>query len=201
MTSLTDEELLALMATGDENAFVALYRRRQGSVYRFALQMCGSESIAEEVSQEVFLALIRESGQYDPARGSVAAYLYGVARNHVLRRLEKDRPYVAMPEETSDERVAPDDPLAELARHEDINAVRRAVLSLPASYREVVVLCDLHEMSYADASAVLRCAVGTVRSRLHRGRALLAEKLRGKPRVAGETRSTAAPGHPAKCFI
>ncbi|HYM13173.1 MAG TPA: sigma-70 family RNA polymerase sigma factor, partial [Bryobacterales bacterium] len=121
-----DDELLRLMAAGDEDAFVALYRRRQGAVYRFALQMSGSAAVAEEVTQEVFMALIREAKRYDPARGSLAAYLYGVARNHVLRCLEKDRPYVSMPDEPQGEKgnatpaalVSKDDPAGALVRRE-----------------------------------------------------------------------------------
>ena len=73
-------------------------------------------------------------------------------------------------------------------RNETIGRVRQAVLSLPANYREVVVLCDLQEMSYEEAAAALRCAIGTVRSRLHRGRSLLMEKLR-EFRKPGEERS------------
>jgi RNA polymerase sigma-70 factor (ECF subfamily) len=74
--------------------------------------------------------------------------------------------------------IAQDNPLNELARSETIAAVRQAILALPSHYREVVVLCDLHEMSYVEAAEVLRCAVGTVRSRLHRARSLLIERLR-----------------------
>ncbi len=178
----TDEELLRRTAAGDEDAFAALSRRRQPSIYRFALQMSGSVGVAEEVTQEVFLALMRESRQYDPARGSLAAYLYGMARHQVLRHLEKDRAHVPIaeePEETS-ALVSRDDPAGELYRRQSIESVRRAVLTLPPNYREVVVLCDLHEMSYAEAAETLGCAVGTVRSRLHRARALLGEKLSGK---------------------
>src|SRR2546426_11705441 len=99
MTTPGDEELLRLMMAGDEDAFVALYRRRQGALYRFALNMSGNATIAEEVTQEVFLTLIREGRQYDPKRGPVAAYLFGIARNHVLRYLKRERPYVAIEEE------------------------------------------------------------------------------------------------------
>ncbi|HZH32050.1 MAG TPA: RNA polymerase sigma factor [Pyrinomonadaceae bacterium] len=183
----SDEELLRLASAGDADAFAALYRRRQAGVYRFALQMCGSEGIAEDVTQEVFMALMRDSRLFDPARGTLASYLYGVARNQVLRRLEKERHFVAMTDETAEDGgaaldsthlVAADDPLAQLARNELIGTVRQAVLALPAHYREVVVLCELHELSYAEAAVALGCAVGTVRSRLHRGRALLVERLR-----------------------
>jgi RNA polymerase sigma-70 factor (ECF subfamily) len=184
-STLSDDELLRLLREGDENAFVALYRRRQGGIYRFALRMCGSESVAEDVTQEVFMTLMRADGRYDSSRGSFQAYLYGIARNQVLRRLEKDRflsPIFDNEEEqelsTPESLIAFADPLGDLTRKEMIASVRQAVLALPAHYREVVVLCDLHEMSYADAAVALGCAVGTVRSRLHRARALLVEKLR-----------------------
>lgn len=184
-STLSDDELLRLLRAGDEAAFVTLYRRRQGGIYRFALRMSGSEFIAEDVTQEVFLALMRSDGNYDPSRGSFQAYLYGIARNQVLRRLEKDRflsPIFDNEEEqglsTPENLIAFADPLGDLTRKETIDSVRQAVLALPRHYREVVVLCDLNEMSYADAATALGCAVGTVRSRLHRGRALLIEKLR-----------------------
>ncbi len=184
-SSLSDGELLTLLRAGDEGAFVTLYRRRQGAIYRFALRMSGSETIAEDVTQEVFMTLMRGDGHYDPSRGSFSAYLFGVARNQVLRRLEKDRLLSPIYDGDEDRDSAPpeiliavDDPLGDLTRKEMIASVRQAVLALPAHYREVVVLCDLQEMSYADASVALGCAVGTVRSRLHRARALLVEKLR-----------------------
>jgi RNA polymerase sigma-70 factor, ECF subfamily len=185
-SSASDYELLQRMMTGDEESFISLYRRRQSGVYRFALQMSGSTSIADDVTQEVFMTLMREAENYDATRGTVSAYLYGVARNFVLRRIEKERRFVSMVDEAeekdfqaSENFVALDDPLGDLTRSETIEAVRQAVLALPARYREVVVLCDLHEMSYLEAATALECAVGTIRSRLHRGRLLLAEKLRG----------------------
>lgn len=186
LSTLSDDELLRLVRAGDEEAFLVLYRRRQSGIYRFALRMSGSESVAEDVTQEVFLTLIQGDGNYDAARGSFSSYLFGVARNQVFKRFEKERalaPIVENDEEqetsTLDGLIAFADPLADLTRRETIESVRQAVLALPPHYREVVVLCDLHEMSYADTAAALGCAVGTVRSRLHRGRALLVERLRG----------------------
>jgi RNA polymerase sigma-70 factor, ECF subfamily len=182
----SDAELLRLMLAGDESAFTALYRRRQGGVYRFALQMSGSEALAEDVVQETFMVLIREGRNFDPARGSVAAYLYGIARNHVLRAFDRERALVRFEEETEGEDaphenlVARPDPLGDLTRGEMFERLRLAVLALPPHYREALVLCELEEMSYAEAAAALNCAVGTVRSRLHRARAMLAEKMRGR---------------------
>ena len=203
--SPSDAELLRRMSAGDEEAFVELYRRRQAGVYRFAMQMCGSQTIAEDVTQEVFMVLMRDGEKYDATRGSLAAYLYGIARNHVLRALERDRAFVPLVAETTDAEVQtmPEkliehpDLIDALSRHQTIERVRQAVLALPAHYREAVVLCDLHEMSYAEAASALDCAVGTVRSRLHRARAMLIEKLRGAAAgeaTGGETKVTGAEG-------
>jgi RNA polymerase sigma-70 factor (ECF subfamily) len=180
----SDQDLLRRMLAGDEDAFTALYRRRQGAVYRFALQMTGNVVIAEDVTQEVFVALIEHGTRFDASKGTLPSFLYGIGRNLVLRRLEKDRGM----EPVADDYSADDDVLADLTRRETIDQVRRAVLSLPAMYREVVVLCDLHDVSYQDAAETLECPVGTVRSRLNRGRAMLAQKLRGKAAAsAGES--------------
>ncbi|HEX2270208.1 MAG TPA: RNA polymerase sigma factor [Pyrinomonadaceae bacterium] len=183
-----DSELLRSMLAGDEEALALLYRRRQGNVYRFALQMSGSKSIAEDVTQEVFLFLMREGHVFDPARGSLSAFLLGVARNHVLRRLRVDRLLTPIGEDGDEEQTFPPcdsdlRPLNDLARAETIELVRKAVLSLPPKYREVVVLCELQDVSYGEAAEVLGCAIGTVRSRLHRARALLLAKLRPAEQV------------------
>jgi RNA polymerase sigma-70 factor (ECF subfamily) len=197
----SDAELLRLMLAGDEDAFTALYRRRQGGVYRFALQMSGSEALAEDVAQETFMVLMRDGGNFDPARGSVAAYLYGIARNHVLRAFDRERSLVRFDAEAEDEGEAPherlitrQDPLGDLARGEMVEKLRRAVLALPPHYREVVVLCELHEMSYAEAAEALCCVVGTVRSRLHRARAMLTEKMRGRLEAEAQREGEAEAG-------
>ncbi len=174
---LTDEELFERTQAGEEEAFTCLYRRRQAGVYRFALRMSGSAPIAEDVTQEVFLVLLRDGSRYSPKRGSVAAYLLGISRKQVLRRLERDGPQAAATTASDEAVSAAEGPLDELARDESIQTIRSAVLGLPAHYREVVALCDLEEMRYEDAAAALGCAVGTVRSRLHRAHGLLAQKL------------------------
>jgi RNA polymerase sigma-70 factor (ECF subfamily) len=187
--SHSDGDLLRLLSTGDEGAFLEFYRRHQGVVYRFALQMSGKTEIAEEVAQEVFMVVMGSAKRYDSERGSVAAFLYGIARNIVLRALERERPYVTILDDAGSEyasRLAAEhqDLLGDLARNERIDTLRKAVLALPPAYREVVVLCDLHERDYAEAASALGCAIGTVRSRLHRARALLMEKLRAGERDA-----------------
>jgi RNA polymerase sigma-70 factor, ECF subfamily len=177
-----DDQLLGRVATGDAEAFTALFRRRQGDVYRFALHMTASPAIADDVTQETFLAVMRDAQRFEPGRATVVAWLCGIARNHVRRRLERDRALQSLDFGADDlelgARLATDDdPLGDLTRAERLAALRDAVLTLPLRYREAVVLCDLQELSYADAATAIGCAVGTVRSRLHRGRALLARKL------------------------
>ena len=182
----SDSELLRRLEKGDEQAFLALYRRHQGSVYRFALRMSGKTEMAEEVTQDVFLELMRGKSGFDPERGRFASFLFGVARNHVLRALARERPYSTSlddPEgEGGDVPESACDVLGDLTRGERLEALRQAVLGLPVLYREVVVLCELDEMDYAEAAVALNCPVGTVRSRLHRARGLLARKMRASER-------------------
>lgn len=184
-TPRSDEELLRGMLDGDEDAFAALYQRRHGPVFRFALQMCGSETMAEDVTQDAFLVLLRTGASFDPQKGALISFLYGVARNQVLRRFERDRRLTQIDDDEIEDNGSSliasrirENPLANLSRGELVVHVRQAVLALPTHYREAVVLCDLHEMSYVEAAQIIGCAVGTVRSRLHRGRGMLVEKLR-----------------------
>jgi RNA polymerase sigma-70 factor, ECF subfamily len=178
----TDIELLRRSATGDEAAFIALYDRYQKTVHRFALYCSGSAELAEEITQEVFLLLIRSPQLYDVTRqSSLPAYLCGVARNHLREHWKRDQVLVQLDEE---EHCQPspagrDGALGELTSREALAALRRAVYALPLRYREVVVLCHLQELGYREAAAILECAEGTVCSRLNRARALLVEKLKG----------------------
>ena len=177
-TEQTDEQLFLRLQAGDQLAFTLLYRRRQGAIYRFALHMTGSLTVAEDVTQEVFLVLLTGGLSFDAARGPLAAFLFGMARNRILKRLRRLKEVYADEDCSIDE-----DLLGNLVRREVVERVRRAVLTLPPAYREAVVLCDLEESSYEDAALVLECPIGTVRSRLNRGRAMLAQKL--KPDSAG----------------
>jgi RNA polymerase sigma-70 factor (ECF subfamily) len=200
-TDLSDSELLQSMLAGDEEALAALYRRRQGSIYRYALQMSGSSALAEDVTQEVFLALMSDGTSYDSTRGPLNWFLLGIARNLVRRRLGRERFYASLGNDAEDgsagtELQTPGNPFDELSRAETIDFVRKAVFSLPLRYREVVVLCELQELSYAQAAGIMGCAIGTVRSRLHRARSLLIEKMQ----AAHEEDSSAGGVKIARCF-
>jgi RNA polymerase sigma-70 factor, ECF subfamily len=178
-----DDLLLRRAAKGDEEAFALLYRRHQGGLYRFALRMTGSAWGAEEIVQDVFMTLIRAPKKYDPERGSVGALLFGIARNRVMKHLERAPREVPLEEKNEDGSgagiVLQDNftPAKWVETRERLHQVRAAVLDLPAEFREAVVMCELEEMSYEEAAQMTGCPIGTIRSRLHRGRALLLAKL------------------------
>ncbi len=179
---LGDFDLLQRLRRGDEAAFLELYRRRQAGIYRFALHLSGSPSAAEDIVQEVFITLLRGDLGFNPERGTLSGYLFGIARKQALRLLERSRFDCAIDGEAGEDPSLPQlavdaDPLKEYTHRESLEALRKAVAALPRRYREVVVLCDLEEVDYADAALALGCPIGTVRSRLHRARALLLDKL------------------------
>jgi RNA polymerase sigma-70 factor (ECF subfamily) len=183
-----DRELLADLSSGSEDAFVELYRRRQPDVYRFAFAMARSRAFAQDVTQEVFLNVLENAARFDRDKGSVRAWLLGCARHKVLDRLRLERRWTdaqrcwteAMPAEATefdhDERLFAD---------QRVERLHAALARLPVEYRETIVLCELEELSYAETAAVIGCPVGTVRSRLHRGRTLLAVLLDEAAGAAG----------------
>ena len=170
-----DDLLLRKARAGDRSAFAELYQSHAAGIHRYALHMTGNSSLADEALQETFLAVLRDTSGYDGHRGTLGAYLFGIARNRIRRQMALDREF----DEPDVGVVAAGDPFEDLIRQETIDAVRQAVLKLPASYREAIVLCELEEMAYEEAAALMGCPVGTVRSRLHRGRALLLARLTG----------------------
>lgn len=176
-----DDVLLRRVAKGDDGAFLNLYQRHQASLYRYALRMTGSPWAAEEIVQDVFVTLIRQPKKYDAERGEVGAFLFGITRNRVMKHLERaPRELPLEPESDSGATREPADlltPAFWAEKRERIERVREAVLGLPAEFREAVVLCELEELSYEEAAQKCGCPIGTIRSRLHRGRALLMAKL------------------------
>lgn len=181
-----EPELLRLLAKGNEEAFSILYERYQGPLYRFAWHMSGNTATAEEITQEVFMLLIRGPKKYDPNKGSLAGYLFGIVRNLTRRSLERSRvnvPLICEADEDNENGLACDpadeqqDIFAELSQKQLIEFLQKAVLSLPEQYREVIGLCDLEQMSYTDVAELLQCSPGTVASRLHRARAMLKTKM------------------------
>jgi RNA polymerase sigma-70 factor (ECF subfamily) len=195
----TDIELIGRLTSGEEGAFLEFYRRHQGGLYRFALHMSGRPDAAADIVQETFLTLIRQSGKFDQEKGSPAAFLFGIARNHLRKLHDREGRYVPLIDasETSGNHRGDAAPgpanwngvssgnsaesksiLEYLEHSEIVDLLRHAVLTLPDHYREPVTLCDLQGKSYTEAASLLDCPVGTVRSRLNRARSMLLEKLR-----------------------
>jgi RNA polymerase sigma-70 factor (ECF subfamily) len=171
------------MADGDREAFATVFRRYQAVVFRFSRQMLGSKDAAEDVTQDVFIALAQRAGRYDAARGSLTTYLYGIARHLVLQRHKRTRlrREVDVADLGEEPRLASsNNPADELCRAQLVRELRAAILKLPVHYREVIVLCELNALSYEEAAVIIDCPVGTIRSRLSRGRELLLERCRSK---------------------
>jgi RNA polymerase sigma-70 factor (ECF subfamily) len=179
----SDAVLLTRALAGEEPAFLALYERLKAGLFRYAFYMTGSRTAAEEVTQEVFMMLLKEGRGYRETRGEVGAFAFGIARNLVRRIARRERAYEPLPENDARENLAATliderEPLAtRMARDQVMARVQTAIASLPDHYRQAVVLCDLCELSYEEAAQRLQCAVGTVRSRLNRAHHLLSQKL------------------------
>jgi RNA polymerase sigma-70 factor, ECF subfamily len=179
-TAGDDSDHMARLAAGDTGALRVLYQRHGRALLRFSSAMCRSRQAAEDLVHDTFVALLREPNSFDPAQGDVFGYLCGVLRHRVSRHFRHERRLVALDlhDEGAHQHPSPaDGPADEIARSEMTLAFRRALLELPLQHREVIALCDLEELPYATVAIVLNCPVGTVRSRLHRARALLTLRL------------------------
>jgi RNA polymerase sigma-70 factor, ECF subfamily len=175
-----DAGLLERVRRGDEQAFSTLFARYKRPIYRYGAYMCGRDA-ADDIVQDTFLALLRQTEQHGELRSSVGAYLFGIARHVVIKRMaaRRDRS-LTEPDGSESEARSSIEPAAfdALVREQTIETVRAAIVSLPAACREAMVLCELQEMPYAEAASLMQVPIGTVRSRLHRARTLLAERLR-----------------------
>lgn len=179
----SDVELLKRSMAGDEDAFRRLYERLKGPVFRYAFYMTGSQTCAEEVVQEVFISLLKDGSRYQPVQGDLPGFVFGIARNFIRRIKKRERAMEELPGDEALDRACTrrpeaEDLLGQLIRDQGVERIRTAIAFLPDHYRQVVVLCDLCELTYAEAASRLQCAVGTVRSRLNRAHALLAQKLK-----------------------
>jgi RNA polymerase sigma-70 factor, ECF subfamily len=173
----TDYELLRRAADGERQAFELVYHRYQQVVYRFARAMTGRPDVAEDVTQEVFIAVIKELPRYDPARAGFTTYLYGIARNLSRDRWRRTQRRLALEAIGLERRGTTDTPFDLMERTQVATQVHRALRALPLRYREVIILCDLHGLQYAEAALVVRTSVGGVRARLHRARHQLRQRL------------------------
>ena len=177
----SDPELLLAAQQGSSEAIAALYHRHGPLIYRFTLRLSRDTAVAEEITQEVFLALLRDTSRYDANRGtSLSTWLCGIARRQLWRHFERTQRFV--PIDTLDEPFDPpsfdEGPAELLSRAEALAILHDGLDSLPLILKEVVILCELEELTYQQVALILAIPIGTVRSRLHRARARLANLLR-----------------------
>jgi RNA polymerase sigma-70 factor (ECF subfamily) len=165
-------DLVGQARRGNEQAFLTLYSRHRTALFRFVYRLAGSVAVAEDVTQECFLALVQGAG-FDANRGTVQGYLFGMARNLAFRRLRiADRE-----SEEPAEIPAPLDVLGELLSSERSALVADAVASLPALQREAVILFEYEELSLEQIATIAGADVGAVKARLHRARESLRKRL------------------------
>jgi RNA polymerase sigma-70 factor (ECF subfamily) len=172
-----DTRLLARLSDGDADALALLYRRESGSVYRYALALAGDEAAALDAVQEAFAQLLRGPVAFDPARGSLGAYLAGMARHQVLSQWRDARRHLPLDDaaDTDDEALPGSDTrLHEAQRQQSLWA---AIRQLSWPQREALTLVDLQERPYAEAAAIAGISVDVLRTRLHRARQRLADLL------------------------
>lgn len=180
-----DASLARRLVAGDRGALAAAYEREAPAVYRYALGLCGNAAWAADATQDAFIALASRPATFDAARGTLGAWLAGIARHALLAhwRVSKEM----SPLDDDDAQDAPHEVAIDalLVRRQDSDALWAAIRSLPWAYREALVLVDLQERPYEQAAAIAGIELNTLRSRLHRARARLAAQL-NRGRAAGE---------------
>lgn len=174
-----DEDLVRRAVSGDHSAFGILVERHERRVYNLALRMTGHEEDARDATQEAFLTALRKLSSF---RGEAAftTWMHRVTVNTCYDLLRKRRraPLLERTEEHEPEPPAAPDH----ADASDLSIdVHRALLQVPPDYRVVMILHDVQDLPYEDVAAIVGVPVGTVKSRLHRGRVALARALQGRP--------------------
>lgn len=184
----TSEALARRLREGDATALEPLYRGESAAVYRYALALCGQPDWAADATQEAFVRFAGKPEGWDAGRGTLGAYLAGVARHHLLARW-RDMPQPDDDQPADEDRVA--SPEQQLVQAQDQSRLRGALQALPWTFREAVVLVDLQERSYVEAARIAGIEVNTLRTRLHRGRARLLVALRD-PAASTDDRDVSA---------
>jgi RNA polymerase sigma-70 factor (ECF subfamily) len=170
-----DSLLAARVASGDEAAFDELYQRQSARIYSLARRLCGDAVLAEDLTQEVFLHLLRKIGLYH-GQAALSTWLYRVAMNFCISYL---RAYRKPPSDNGEmERLGTGDaPVVSLHRWLDLEA---AIARLPAGYRDVLVLHDVEGLRHDEIGDSLGISAGTSKSQLHHARLKLRRILKGE---------------------
>lgn len=176
---MSDELLLERAERGDQAAFVDLYERHRNAVFRFAYRLLGSVELAEDVTHDCFLSLIRRPGSFEPSRTGLRTYLFAAARNLALKYFRSSGREGSL-DELTNEPFLPvrEQPLHQLLDEELSQKVKEAVMSLPPLQREALVLFEYEGLALSEIAAVVGSDVGAVKARLHRARQRLRSTLR-----------------------
>lgn len=179
MNKEIEQNLIDRSRRGDAEAFTEIYFSLKDSIYGFAYRMINRSSIAEEITQEVFIFFIENSGKYDAGKGSLFSFLCGVARNKVLNHLKKSGVRL----ETNDLEREPfenpanpnkSSPIGNLLEKEFSEKLEECVLKLSPYQKEVLLLREVEDLSYEEIAGITETNIGTVKSRLYRARCALA---------------------------
>jgi RNA polymerase sigma-70 factor (ECF subfamily) len=175
----TDEVLLKQAGEGDEAAFLELYRRHREPIYRFAYRLLGEVDIAEDVTHDCFLGLIRKPGNFRPERASLRTYLFAAARNLALKHFRSTGRETGLDDIAEEPQISPrHGPLRKLLDEELAAEVRRAIFSLPPLQREALILFEYQHLSLKEIVEITGADVGAVKGRLYRARERLKVLLR-----------------------
>jgi RNA polymerase sigma-70 factor (ECF subfamily) len=175
---MTDELLLAKAAGGDQAAFLVLYERYRDAIFRFSYRLLGSVELAEDVTHDCFLSLIRSASRFDESRASFRTYLYAAARNLALKHFRNSGREAAL-DELDEQPPAPsrEEPLNRVLKEELTEKVREAVSQLAPLQREALVLFEYEGLSLNEIANVVGSDVGVVKSRIYRARERLRNSL------------------------
>ena len=176
---ITDELLLQKAGDGDQAAFLELYDRYREPIFRFAYRLLGSVEIAEDVTHDCFLSLIRKPENFRPERASLKTYLYAAARNLALKHFRDQGRETGLDEITEEPKDSPRrGPLRRLLDEELATHVKEAVFSLPPLQREALILFEYEELSLGEVAEIAGTDVGAIKARLYRAREGLRRILR-----------------------
>jgi RNA polymerase sigma-70 factor (ECF subfamily) len=171
--------LLERAGAGDPAAFINLYERHRAAIFRFSYRLSGSVEAAEDITHDCFLGLIKKPGNFRPERGSLRTYLFSAARNLWLKQLRDLGRESAMDEYAENQFIAGGkEPLGRLLDDELSAKVQEAVSSLPPLQREALVLFEYEGLALNEIASMVGTDIGAVKSRLHRARQRLRNRLR-----------------------
>jgi len=175
----SDGQLLERASAGDQSAFLELYERHRQAIFRFAYRLLGSVEMAEDITHDCFLGVIRKPENFDPSRASLRTYMYAAARNLAMKQFRSVGRESAL-DDLADDQSLPDReaPLRQILDKELAAIVKDAVQKLPPLQREALILFEYEGLSLAEVAAVVDSDVGAVKARLHRARERLRNALR-----------------------